>query len=275
MLRTARRSPRSRRCAICLGASLVETCRGRELRALNWLEHAIERALRVGHAPAMFAVIEQAACVTLVSVGRPDEVAGLRRRLERVRHAPLGHRGIYRQLAFQQRLQYLVAQGSEVEIEALFTEFSALRLSPRRAHLALTGFYLQVAHVRADQCLRAASAQRAELLPLLERALIDVEACPRLPVIAAHAAVLRATYDWLRAREHRSERQLTQAEELARREFAPWVSYAAARLRAHMLQAEGKHEAAVAQARLAVFHAQKYGQHGRVRSICEELDLDA
>ena len=261
-------------CAVCLGASMIEGCRGRDVQALNWLEHAIDRALQLGHAPAMFELIEAAPCAALASAGRTDEGAGLKRRLERVQHAALGNHGIYKQLWFQQRLQGLLALAHpQSDVDALLDEFSALKLNPRRVHLTLVGFYLQVAHLRADQCLRASHAERSALLPGLSRALADLEACSRLPVIAAHAAVLRASYAWFCARESKSERLLSQAEALARRELAPWVSYAAARLRAHMLRAAGKHEAALEQAKLALFYAQKYGQHGRVRCICEEFLL--
>jgi ATP/maltotriose-dependent transcriptional regulator MalT len=108
----------------------------------------------------------------------------------------------------------------------------------------------------------------------LRRALVDVEASTRLPLMYAHTYVLQAALAYFTGHAQRSEQLLCAAEKLARDEGIPWVSYAAARLRAHMLRAEGKHDAALDQARVAALYARQHGQLGRLRFIRTEFELD-
>src|SRR5262249_609892 len=98
-------------------------------------------------------------------------------------------------------------------------------------------------------------------------------AAAREPVVTAHAKVTRASYHWLRGEDAEAERDLAAAEALARQTSCVWVSYAAARLRAHMLKARGKLTSARDEARIAPQFAQRYGPPSRLRFIQEEFDL--
>ena len=262
-------------CLLALGMYTIESYRGHVDRALGWLEHAIERVRTAGHAPAMFALVEEAACAALVSSNRQDEIVHLKSRLRYVKRAEVQRTGILQQVSFQFRVQYLIERGDPgPELEELIAEFASHGLNPRRVHLNVVVFYVQVAHVRVHQCLRATPAQLPPLRAALDRALKDVEASTRLPLMYAHTRVLQAAQAHFRGRSELCEQRLFEAEKIARVEGMPWVLYAAARLRAHRLRAEGKRDAALDEARVATLYAAQHGQLGRLQLIRDEFDIE-
>ncbi|MEY4582082.1 MAG: hypothetical protein RL701_6785, partial [Pseudomonadota bacterium] len=261
-------------CHLCFGMYAVEITRGRPEQGLAWLERAITRVQQRSRAPAVFALIEEAACTTLLALGREHEIPGLRRRVTRVQRPEIRPGSYFYLCTYQTRVQRLIdADELGQPFEVLLREWQGLHQSPKAAHIMVVVFYLQVAHARVQQCFRAHPAERSELIIKLERALADVEATARMPLLAAHAQVTRAALWWLRGARAQAERSLIKAEELARATGCVWVTFAAARLRAHMLKATGKLAAARDEARHAAQVAQSYGHPQRLRAICEEFDL--
>ena len=261
-------------CHMCFGMYGIEMIRGRPEVALAWAERAVERARQSGHAPAIFALLEDAARTTLLILGREKEIKNLERRLQFVERAEVRRGSYFYLLSFQSRVQRFTEQGDLGEaFETLIEEFERLGSNPRQVHLAVVMYYVHVAHARVHQCLRSAPASRAALLPKLKRALRDLQAAARVPVIEAHALVTDAAYRWLCGSRSHAERLLAQAEGLAREHDVVWVRYAAARLRAHMLRADDKTNSAQDEAHIAAFIARQHNQLSRLRFINEEFSL--
>lgn len=263
-------------CLVCLGQFTIELYRGRMDRALGWAFRAIERIQQYGHAPAVFSLIEEAVCGVFISHGRQEEVVRLKGRLRFVRRSELGGGGLYHLMMFMCRAPYVSA--SEIPnpgFEALLAEFSALGLRAKQLPLGTAAYFVQVAHVRVTQCLRTHGEARRAYVAGLRSALADVEATTRFPAMHGHREVLRAALAWFEGEREHAERRLDSAESLARTFGLPWVSFAAARLRAHMLHEAGKLDAALDQARVAALHAKQYGMKAQLQLISEELELDA
>ncbi|HKU39489.1 MAG TPA: GAF domain-containing protein, partial [Polyangiales bacterium] len=261
-------------CHLCFAMYGIELCRGRPDDALAWLDRAIERVRQNGSAPAIFALIEDAAASTLAALGRDKDVLRLRRRLQFVECAGIQPGSYFHLLAYQSRVQRWTERGElGEEFEALVQEFDRLGQNPRQVHLLVTMYYLHVSHARVHQCLRAEPARRSLLLPKLRRAATDLERAARVPPLAAHARFVRAAVYWFGGAVKSAERLLVEAEQLAREYDVVWVSYAAARLRAHMLRAQGKLEAAHNEAQTAAMLARQYGHTHRLRFVREEFEL--
>jgi signal transduction histidine kinase/CheY-like chemotaxis protein len=261
-------------CLVCFGMYVIEAGRGRLHHALEWTQYAIDRVREHGHAPAVFAVIKAGATSTLIALGRATDVALLERQLRYIDCAPLQELGCFASFSYQSRVQSLTERGDlGDEFEAVVDEFERRGHDPKRVHLAVVVYYVHVAHARVDQCLCAAPDQLRKMLPRLKHALANLEAAVRVEAMRSHALVVRAAYVWLRGSTDELEASLVEAEKLARRYRAPWVSYAAARLRAHMLRAAGELDAAHDQAKLAALWARNYGQAMRLRTIDREFGL--
>lgn len=259
-------------CGICYGMYAIEQLRGRPQAAWTWLERAIDRVCSLGQASAAFSIVEEAAHLTLKSLGRGKQSEQLAKRLRSVRRADLRQTGFFHLVSFQSRVQALTERGElGDELEALVAEFERFGMSSRRVHLAVLPYYVHVAHARVNQCLRATAASRSALLPKLERALRDLEAGDRVALISAHVHVVRAARSFFRGRTAEAQRSLDRADKLAQEQRCMWVSYAAARLRAHLLRAEGDECAAVDQARIAALWAEQAGQLSRLQCIREEF----
>ena len=261
-------------CHVCFAMYGLEVSRGRPEVALAWTERAIERVRQNGRAPAVFALIEDAAVSIRLALGREREIRGLERSLRFVQRAPLQRDGYFHLLSYQTRVQRFTETGDlGTAFEALVEEFEALGQNPRQVHLPVAPYYQHVAHARVHQCLRADPAARAALLPKLERACNDIEACSRLPSMTSHSLVIRAAQRWFAGDSAQAQELVARAERVAEQYGCVWASYAAARLRAHILRAEGKESAARDVARIAALWAQQYGQVSRLRFICEEFEL--
>jgi tetratricopeptide (TPR) repeat protein len=263
-------------CLLAVSMYTIESVRGRVQRALAWLEPAIERVRVAGHAPAMFMLVEEAACSGLISSDRQGEVVDLKSKLRFVNRARVECRGVLEQISFQFRVQNLLERDDPgPPLEQLIADFERLELDPKTVPPLVSVFYLHVAHARVHQCLRASAADRPGYVEKLRRAIVDVDLSTHVPPQHAHANVLRAAQAHFDGRPEQSEKWLCEAEKLARAENVPWVSYAAARLRAHALRARGKHEPARDQARVAAMYARQHGQLARLRFLSDELGLES
>jgi signal transduction histidine kinase/tetratricopeptide (TPR) repeat protein len=263
-------------CYVCFALYGLEIARGQPEVALAWIERAVERVRQNGRAPAVFSLIEDAAVVTRIMLGREREVRSLERRLRFVEHAELQRDGYFRVLLYQTRVQRFTESGDlGAEFEALVSEFEALQLNPRHVHLLVAIYYVHVAHARVHQCLRAEAAARAALLPKLDQASKDLEAaCSRLKNADCHVYFVQAAQRFFKGDLEGARRLVADAERVAEQHGWPWVMWAASRLRAHMLRAEGNESAARDRARIAAVWADRYGQLSRLRFICEEFELE-
>ena len=93
-------------------------------------------------------------------------------------------------------------------------------------------------------------------------------------MLQAHQRAGEAYIAWFEGNEDKAAKRASEAERLAIDETCPWVLYAIARLRAHMLKAAGRTRAARDQACIAEVLASEHGAVTRARWIREELDLD-
>jgi signal transduction histidine kinase len=82
---------------------------------------------------------------------------------------------------------------------------------------------------------------------------------------------VRAALHFFRNQQAEAEACLTEAETLAQEQRCLWVSFAAARLRAHMYRFYGNEQAALDQARIAALWAEQSGQFSRLLRIREEF----
>lgn len=260
--------------SVCFGMYMLQNALGRPEQGLLWLERAIDRVCMLGQASAAFEIIEEAALVTLRGLGREKQVSLLKRRLRSVRRAELPEAGIFHLLKFQCRVQEFAERGAlGADFDALVVEYERLRAGPARVHLVALGYYLHVAHARVHQCLHADPVRRSLFLPKLERALTDLEAAERVALVSAHARFLQAALLYFRGKRVEAEESLAEAERLAQQQRCVWVSFAVARLRAHILRAQGNEAAARDQARIAALWAEQYGQHSRLLLIREEFPI--
>ncbi|HKP61522.1 MAG TPA: ATP-binding protein [Polyangiales bacterium] len=261
-------------CHVCFSMYGIEILRGRLGEALTWLDRAIERVRQTGRAPAIFALIEDAAASTLIALGREKDVARLRRRLQFVECAAIQAGSYFHLLAYQSRVQRLTERGElGEEFETLALEFDELEQNPKQVHVLVLMYYVHLGHARVHQCLRAEPGRRALLLPKLGRVAHDLELGSRMPPLAAHARFVSAAYKWFSGARFEAEALLVDAERLAEQNDVFWVGYAAARLRAHMLREHGKLEAARNQAQAAAMLARRYGHLNRLRFIRDEFEL--
>jgi len=263
-------------CHLTFGMYAAEITLGRPLAAYAWLERAITRVQQSACAPAMFSLIEEAACTTLLSLGREQQVPDVKRRVARVQRAELQPGSYFHFLSYQERVQRLIDAGDlGHRFELLLREWQAFEQNPKQAHPLVALYYVHVAHARVHQCLRADAHERRLLLKRLGDALSDLDAAARNPnpLFKAHACVTRAAHLFFTNDESEAEQKLARAESLARETGCVWVSFAAARLRAHMLKARGKLAAARDEARIAAQIARRYGPRSRLRAICEEFEL--
>lgn len=262
-------------CLMCLSMHAFEVARGRNRHALEWAQRAIDRILRIGHAPAVFTAVEGAACATLVSMGQMEAAERLHSQLANIEYPELVRTGPgFLRLSFIHRMQEMLArQSSDTSIEPLLEEFVAVVRHPARAHRVLALCYLFVAHARVHQCLRANGPARTLLLPKLLSAIKDLQDCAYSPYVEAHLHVLRAAYDYLRGRLRTAERLLAEAKRRAQELGMAWVSFTAERIHAHLLRDAGKYVQAIDHARSAEMLAEKYEQNAHLRAIREEFRL--
>ena len=261
-------------CLLCFGQYASQLVQGRPLRALEWLERALSRVALCERAPAIFTLMEDAACVTLSGLGREHEVAELKRRTARVQRSAISPQSHLYFLYYQLRVQRLVdSQDLGAAFEATLEDWRSERQNPRDVNLGVIAIYVHVVHARVHQCYRARPTERPALLAKLEHALTDLEAAGRVPLVRAHAHAARAALHWFRGVPAAAERALNQAERYTQSTPCPWVSYAAARLRAHMHRARGRHAAARDEALRAAQIADLHGPPQRLRTICEEFEI--
>jgi GAF domain-containing protein/tetratricopeptide (TPR) repeat protein len=251
----------------------AEAIRGRPLHELAWVERAVERVCRDRHAPAMFSVVEKAAHGLYGALGWADGEELLRVRLRGVRR-PGRTQGVVSLMLWPARIRRFTEVGDlGRQFETLVGSFGEEGHDPRRAHPALSEYYVHVAHARAHQCLRAAPDALPRRVRVLRKALDDLGHAARLPLVKGHVHAIEGCYWFCLRRPERARRHLLKAKRLAEQETCPWVLYAVARAEAHLLRGERLEGAALAKAHIAVTVAEEHGAVHRARFVREEFGL--
>jgi signal transduction histidine kinase/CheY-like chemotaxis protein len=182
----------------------------------------------------------------------------------------------YYQWTFGPRVRTFTESGDLGEgFEAIVEEVSRAQLNPRRAHQAVAEYYVCVAHARVHACFGEGLDASRPALDALRLAARELELAVKIPLIDAHARVVRACVYLFKGNHKKAERTFGVAEQLGREQKAPWVLYAVARGRAHMAQRQGEGEAARRHARVAERLASETGAVHRLRWIREEFNLGA
>jgi GAF domain-containing protein len=252
----------------------VESLRGRPRHELRWTRVALDAVLRNGRAPASFRSVEMGMHAALAALGMEEAAKDLELQLSRLRCAEPTE-GIGALILWSVRIRTCTDRGDfGPAFDARVRAFEAEGHVARKAHPALSEYYVHVAHGRVHQCLRGPAANLPGRLRDLRRALADLRAMARLPLVQAHVHAVEGYEHMFHGRPARARRALLRAKRLAEQETCPWVLYAAARAEAHLLRREGREEAARDKARVAALIAREHGTVHRVRHVVEEFDLD-
>lgn len=266
----------------CLNASnadFIESVRGRPIAAWHWANLAIERVRRNDQRSATFSdYYVHRVRALLASLGRePDPRDNwLRGQIANAAAVGPNMRGLYKLLNWGPVVRvHLEQYRFGPDFESLVDSFKAEKHNPRTAHVALTEYYLAVAHARVEQMLVAPEVERRTLRPKLKDALSDLRAAAKVDLYKSHRFLIEAWSAWFDGSSTAVRKALASAEALAVEQTCPWVLSGAARLRAHMLRADGKLEAALDQARIAESLAREHGAEPRAARIREEFSLRA
>jgi eukaryotic-like serine/threonine-protein kinase len=260
-------------CLTACTQAQIEGVRGRCLDAWRWLEHAVSKLGKHEGATQVLEFVELSVRASLTAVGRDADADVVLSRLSNV-SARTPTRGALAVANYGSRIRAHTECGDLADgFEALVAEVEALKLDPRKVHLAATEYYVHVAHARVHACLRAETGERPAKLFALKRALADLTRAARIPLFWAHVRAIEAYVAMFEAKRARSEKLFSLAYRLGADEGAPWVLYAVHRGRAHALRERGFEDSAHDEARLAEALAREHGAAYRLRWIREEFAL--
>ncbi len=262
---------------LCLdvgNGDLIQSMRGRAEDAWKWIERAVERLRRTPTPSILSDFLIHRARAALVTVGRDaGDDRWLAAQMAAVSPRDPG-RGYHRILSWGPRVRYYVETGDVgAEFEELVEAFEREGHDPRYVHLIVCEYYVAVAHGRMQQCLRSSTATRATAIGKLRRAVADLAAISKIPLLRAHRLLAEACLTWFEGKLEKAQENLTVAEKLANEQSCPWVLYGVARIRAHILRSIGRADAARDQARVAEALAREHGAVHRARWVQEEFDL--
>jgi tetratricopeptide (TPR) repeat protein len=252
---------------------LIEGIRGNNLKAWRWVERALSKVHTHPVRPMVPEFVLLCARATLVSLGRESEAPELLRGFEQA-CVPVTKESAFYLYTYGSRAREFTERGIlGLDFESLVSEFNAAKLNPRRVHLAVTEYYVHIAHARVHQCLHSSDADRPAALEKLKAAARDIRLAARIPLLKAHSLAIDG-YVALFDKEHERARKLfSEAEALGEREGCPWVIYAVSRGKAHLARAEGHEDAAAHHARLAWEVAKSQASAYRMRWVSEEFGL--
>jgi len=260
-------------CLLAYNQQVLEGFRGRSLEAWSWMQRILDKVNQHEGRAFLLELLELGAQAALTSLGREAEADSKLMRLREMTVRTPVDSGFYAG-TYGPRIRLFTERGDlGAAFEALVAEFEGRGFDPRRVHLAVAEYYIHVAHARVHLVLRASAEERGFRQQQLQKALRDLKAAIRMPIIRAHALVIEAQYSGFRGDSANARRFFAEAENLAQRESAPWVLYSVYRGRAHLLRAAGLDDAAGDQARLAEALAREHGMEYRRRWIREEFGL--
>jgi signal transduction histidine kinase len=261
-------------CQLVSSAEAIQTLRGRVDEAWPWIERAIERLRRSRTRPVVADFLTHRARAALAAIGRDaHDDDWLAKQFAAVPPRDPG-RGYHRLASWGPCVRYYLETGNlGQEFEELVRAFDAEGHNPRSVHLGVSEYYVGLAHARVHQCIRAPASERSKHVALLRKASADLRAIAKVPLLKAHRLVVEASLAWFENEERKAKKLLSDAEALANQQSSPWVLYGVARLRAHMLRAVAKEEAARDQALAAELFARKHGAVTRAQWVREEFGL--
>gem|GEM_PF-6066766 len=263
-------------CQLAASADVIDSIRGRSSAAWESVARAVER-LRRSHrrADATGTFLLHRARAGLAALGRTaDDDPWLMAQLGAAARGAAAGQGFHHLVSWGPRARCLVERGEVGEpFEELTRAFEAEKHNPRSVHLMVAEYYVAVVHGRIHQCLRAGVHGRTGAVAQLRRAAADLRAAAKIPLLKAHSLAADGYLAWFDGNEKKAMRLFGDAEALADQESCPWVLYAVARARAHMLREQDRADAARDQARVAEMLARTHGAEPRARFIREELGL--
>ncbi|HEX2731865.1 MAG TPA: response regulator [Polyangiaceae bacterium] len=257
-----------------LNVTLIESIRGRAREAWTWAEKGAGRALEYeGDEPIVSEFLslhcDTAARRLGVELSRADWLARVRKACH-----PIPSNSAYYLWTLGPRLRLFTERGEfGPEFDQYVQSVRELEINPKQAHLIVSEYYVHLSHAYVHRCLRATAEECKSYLPTLECAAKDLRASARLGLLRAHATVIEGYLAFFRGRYLRAERRFAHAAELASANKAPWVVYAVARGRAHLLRARGAWQGAAEQAGLAVQAAEAEGSVHLARWVREEFEI--
>ncbi len=263
-------------CGSLIHGAFIESLRGRATESWEWVAKSLAR-LRGSRSTAVFArATIRRAREALSTLNQEPEDRWLARQLATLTSTSPEADGFDRIVSWGPNAKtFLERDDLGEDFEAFVTAFQNDGHKPASAHPVLVEYYIAVAHARVHQCLRGSALDQLKYLRLLREASHDLKAAARFPLMKAHARVIEGYVAWFDGFDKRAKQLFAEAEDLARRETAPWVLYAAARGRAHMLRKSGNLSVALDHARMAEALALEHGAAPRARRIREEFELSA
>jgi len=262
-------------CNVVMSVDAMEAIRGRARESWEACSLAVERLRRSASrpiGPSAFAILRSNAALATLGRRVEDEDDWLAKQVELVSSGPGVPTGLYGVVSWGPRVRAVIERGDVDRLDALVEQFDREGHDPGSVHVALTEYYVAVAHGRLHQCLIAGPSRRAQHLPALRRSADQLRKAAKLSLIRTHSMVIDACVAWFEG-DRKADRLLADAERLATQESCPWVLYAVARSRAHRLREEGKDGAARDQARVAELLASTHGAEPRARCVREEFQL--
>ncbi len=263
-------------CVDAASCELVEHIRGRTNEAWSYIERVVSRQRGNYRSTAVFnQCLVHRAAAAMAALDTPIESdPWLAAELDHARKSAPPASNLYRMFSWGPRARMFLERGDlGPEFEKLTQDFAAEGYNPSSAHMVVAEYYITLCHARVHQLLRAKAADRAAPLARLESALDDLGKAAKIPLFRAHRLFVEGLVAWCKERAAEGERLFAEAEALAREETCPWVLYAVARARAHLLREAGKLEAALDQARVAESLARAHGAEPRARWVREEMGL--
>ena len=259
----------------CLGVAngdLIEAIRGKPRSAHAWVQRAVDRVRRSDQMPAVFRdflVFRLRADLSALGIAPDPGDPWLARELKAAEQhePPVG--SVHRFGSWGPRARSLFeARQFGQAFEDMTSTFDAEAPNPRFAHPLLAEYYIVVAHARVEQTLLGRDVRDA-----LDRALFDLRLAAKLPLFKAHRLLIEAWAAWFDGSAAGARRLAASAERLAEEQSCPWVASGCARLRAHILRAEGHHASALDQAKIAVLLAAEHGAEPRAAVIRREFGI--
>jgi eukaryotic-like serine/threonine-protein kinase len=262
-------------CLLAHSQELLESVRGRGQEELYWLEHILAQLELNPEAHGLWEFILLHAQALLVHLGREGQSEQWLKQLRKVTIEIPKQSGGY-VMTFGPRVRAVVESGDHGERFAVIeAEFRRGRYDPKRVHLAVGEYYIQVAHARVHACLRGPERMRSGELDRLKTAAAELRAAARIPLLRAHSLVIDAYVAYFSGENERASKLFAEADALGLEEESPWVRYAAARGRAHSWKGRKHADVIQAEARIAEEIAREHGAAHRLRWIREEFAIPA
>ncbi len=252
---------------------LLETMRGHGRQGWSWLEIATGRVLRGEGGALVSEMLALRVRAAAVHLGRTESHASMVNALQAAcRKIPVAS-GYYPLIQASRLRVHAEVFDYGLDFESLVSEFQSAKHDPRRVHLAVSEYYATLAHARVDACYSSGDVLGRGHVRALQEAANDLRLCARIDLIRAHALVVDGALAYFKGDTRKAERLFQAAQLAGEKEDAPWVLYAVARGRAHLLRAGGRLGPALTQARLAERLAEESGAVHRQRRVQSEFAL--